>query len=158
MMKEVAIATITIVNNEVDGLLFSSITFLYYFLPVILVLYFISPSKIKNRILLLGSLFFYAWGEGILVIMLVVTVFSGWLLGLFIGKNQKTKYGKIWLAVSVTADFAMLFYFKYIDFCIESINWAFKTSIPLLKIALPIGISFYIFQIISYSVDVYQFS
>lgn len=156
MMKEVAIATITIVNNEVDGLLFSSITFLYYFLPVILVLYFISPSKIKNRILLLGSLFFYAWGEGILVIMLVVTVFSGWLLGLFIGKNQKTKYGKIWLAVSVTADFAMLFYFKYIDFCIESINWAFKTSIPLLKIALPIGISFYIFQIISYSVDVYQ--
>ena len=93
---------------------FSSNIFLLAFLPVVVILHFILPAKFRNYLLLVASLFFYAWGEGILVIMLVVTVFSGWLIGLFIGKNQKTKYGKIWLAVSVTADFAMLFYFKYI--------------------------------------------
>ena len=147
---------IATVNNEVQDLLFSSITFLYYFLPAIIILYFLSPAKFKNYILLLGSLFFYAWGEGKLVLMLAGTAFAGWLPGLFIGKNRGTKYGKIWLFISVATDIAILFYFKYTDFFLGSINDVFKTSIPLMRITLPIGISFYIFQIISYSVDVYK--
>ena len=102
---------IATVNNEVQDLLFSSITFLYYFLPAIIILYFLSPAKFKNYILLLGSLFFYAWGEGKLVLMLAGTAFAGWLPGLFIGKNRGTKYGKIWLLISVAPDIAILFYF-----------------------------------------------
>lgn len=137
-------------------MLFSSITFLYFFLPIIILLYFIIPTKFKNIVLLSGSLIFYAWGEKPLVIMLAGTIFLGWLLGLYIGEKCGTKTGKILLTISVGIDLGALFYFKYANFFLDNIRLVFRSNIPYIDIVLPMGISFYTFQIISYTVDVYR--
>ncbi len=137
-------------------MIFSSITFLYYFLPAVLLLYFVVPKKFKNSVLLFASMFFYAWGEQILVILFAASILLGWVFGLAIEKNKATIKGKIFLCAAVIIDLGILLYFKYTDFFIESLNNAFGLSIPLLKIALPIGISFYTFQLLSYEVDVYR--
>lgn len=140
-------------------MLFSSIPFLYYFLPVMVAIYFILPRKMKNGALLFGSLFFYAWGERLLVLMLVFTIFLGWLFGIMI-ENRKAmdrdKEARFILLLSILLDLGLLVYFKYVDFFIGSFNQLFNKQIPLLKVALPIGISFYTFQILSYTVDVYR--
>lgn len=137
-------------------MLFSSITFLYYFLPIIILIYMLAPAKLKNMVLLLGSLFFYAWGEKKLVLMFMGTIFIGWGLGLLIEKYRVKKIGKALFLLSLAIDLGMLGYFKYADFFIEGINRIFNGTIPYLHIALPIGISFYIFQILSYTIDVYR--
>ncbi|MCQ2576393.1 MAG: MBOAT family protein [Treponema sp.] len=137
-------------------MVFSSITFLYFFLPAVVLLYFILPLKAKNCVLFISSVLFYAWGERILALLFVASIVIGWLFGLIIEKKQNTVWNKFFLISAVIIDLGILFYFKYTDFFIESFNQAFKTNIPLLKIALPIGISFYTFQLLSYEVDVYR--
>ena len=137
-------------------MLFSSIPFLYFFLPITLLLYLVAPRKLKNSVILLASLVFYAWGEKKLVILFAATIFMGWILGLLIEKTRGKGWDKFFLSVSVIIDLGLLAYFKYVDFFIENINKAFSSSIPLLNVALPIGISFYTFQILSYTIDVYR--
>ncbi len=137
-------------------MLFSSVTFLYYFLPAVLILYFISPKCLKNTVLLLVSLLFYAWGEPRYVIFMVISILCGYVGGLLLEKLQGKTGAKIILGASAAVFLGMLGYFKYADFFIA--NFGAVTGIPvqLLGIALPIGISFYTFQILSYTIDVYR--
>lgn len=135
-------------------MLFSSIPFLFYFLPIVLLLYAISPRKFKNFTLLICSLVFYAWGEPRLVFLMLITVFCGYILGLLTEKHPK--YKKLFLTLSLVLSLGFLGYFKYADFFIKNINVATGLSIPLLNVALPIGISFYTFQLLSYNIDVYR--
>ncbi|MGN0635207.1 MAG: MBOAT family O-acyltransferase [Acutalibacteraceae bacterium] len=137
-------------------MLFSGIPFLYFFLPLTVLLYAIAPRKCKNAVLLLTSMVFYAWGEKRLVFLFAATIFLGWLLGFPIEKFRGRTLGKVFLWLSVLLDLGLLCYFKYTDFFIANLNAAFSLSIPLLHIALPIGISFYVFQILSYTIDVYR--
>ena len=135
-------------------MLFSSIPFLFYFLPCVLLLYAISPKKFKNFTLLVCSLVFYAWGEPRLVLLMLITVLGGYILGLLTEKFNKHK--KLFLTLAVALSLGFLGYFKYVDFFIENINLMTGLSIPLLNVALPIGISFYTFQLLSYNIDVYR--
>lgn len=138
-------------------MLFSSITFLYYFLPAVLILYFISPKKLKNSVLLLSSLFFYAWGEPMYVVLMIVSILSGYVFGLLIEKSRENKSLRLTFCfVSVAISLSFLLFFKYADFFIENFGRVTGLPVTLLNIALPIGISFYTFQIISYTVDVYR--
>ncbi len=137
-------------------MLFSGITFLYYFLPVVLLLYAISPRKLKNTTLLISSLVFYGWGEPKYVFLMAATILIGYVFGIFIEKYRGTKLSKALCLISVAISLSFLLYFKYADFFISNFNMATGLSVPLLKIALPIGISFYTFQIISYTIDVYR--
>lgn len=137
-------------------MLFSSIPFLYYFLPVVLILYFIAPKKLKNSVLLLTSLVFYGWGEPKYVVLMIASILIGYVSGLLIEAFSQKKLSKLFLWLSVGINIGFLAYFKYADFFIENFNTATGLSIPLLRIALPIGISFYTFQILSYTVDVYR--
>ena len=137
-------------------MIFSSITFLYYFLPAVLVVYFISPKQLKNTVLLISSLIFYGWGEPKYVFLMIATVMLGYVFGLLIEHFKGKALSKLFLAVSVVLSLAALAYFKYADFFIANFNSVTGLSIPLLRLALPIGISFYTFQILSYTVDVYR--
>ena len=137
-------------------MLFFSIPFLYYFLPPVLALYFFAPKKWKNTVLLLASLIFYGWGEPKYVLLMLVSVLLSYLFGLLIERFRTTPAAKAVCILSVAVSLSFLLYFKYTDFFIESFNAVTGQSIPLLKIALPIGISFYTFQIISYTIDVYR--
>ena len=137
-------------------MLFSSITFLYYFLPCVLILYFISPKVLKNAVLLIASLTFYAWGEPKYVILMAVSILCGYVCGLLIEKFQGKIGAKIALGASAVISLGFLAYFKYADFFIENFNAATGLSVPMLRLALPIGISFYTFQILSYTIDVYR--
>jgi len=127
---------------------------LYYFLPCTLILYFISPKVLKNSVLLLASLVFYAWGEPRLVILMIATVMCGYILALLTEKF--VKYKKLFVAFAVIISLGFLVYYKYADFFISNFNAVTGLSLPLLNIALPIGISFYTFQILSYNIDVYR--
>ena len=137
-------------------MLFSSIPFLYYFLPAVLILYFIVPQKLKNLVLLVSSLFFYGWGEPRYVIIMSVAIVTGYVFGRLIEAFRGKGLSKVFLIMSVLSAVAILGYFKYADFFIENFNAVTGLSLPLLKIALPIGISFYLFQLLSYTVDVYR--
>ena len=137
-------------------MLFSSIPFLYYFLPCVLILYFVVPKCLKNTVLLLSSLVFYAWGEPKYVLLMAVSITLGYVFGLLIEIWRGTKLSKLFLILSIVTSLGLLGYFKYADFFIANFNAATGLSVPLLKIALPIGISFYTFQILSYTVDVYR--
>lgn len=135
-------------------MVFSGIPFLFYFLPCTLLLYAISPRKLKNTTLLVCSLVFYAWGEPRLVGLMLLTVLCGYVLGLL--TQWLPKYKKVFLALAVILSLGFLGYYKYADFFIANFNAATGLSVPLLKVALPIGISFYTFQLLSYNVDVYR--
>lgn len=137
-------------------MLFSSISFLYYFLPGVLLVYFLMPWKGKNAVLLLASLIFYGWGEPKLLGLMVFTILLFYGCGLAIGKARKQKFKRLWLIVSVAISLLLLGLFKYADFFIGSFNAATGLSVPLLKLALPVGISFYTFQCLSYTIDVYR--
>ena len=138
-------------------MLFSSIPFLYYFLPCVLLLYFIAPRILKNSVLLLASLVFYAWGEPKYVVIMVASILLGYIFGLLIERFREKKWlSRLLMIVSVVLSLSALGYFKYADFFISNFNAVTGLSVPLLKIALPIGISFYTFQILSYTVDVYR--
>ena len=137
-------------------MLFSSITFLYYFLPATVILYFIVPRKLKNTVLLLASLFFYFAGEPIYSLLMIGSSFSGYIHGLIIEKFRGRRLSKAALVSSVAVGLGLLGFFKYSDFFINNINGIFKTEIAPLSLALPIGISFYTFQILSYTIDLYR--
>lgn len=137
-------------------MLFSSITFLYYFLPLVLVIYFAVPKAAKNYLLLFSSLLFYFTGEPIYVWLLVFSSISDYMHSLYIEKHRGTAKAKLALLSSIVINLGMLGYFKYTDFFIANINNIFGTAIPLIKVGLPIGISFFTFQTMSYTIDVYR--
>ena len=137
-------------------MLFSSISFLYFFIPAIILLYFAVPSKLKNTVLLIFSLFFYAWGGVKYALFMVLAIALGYVFGLLIEKFREKKIAKLFVGLAVACIISFMLYFKYMDFFIENFNAITGLNIPLLKIVLPIGISFYTFQIISYVVDVYR--
>lgn len=137
-------------------MLFSSISFLYYFLPIVLIVYFVIPNKAKNLVLFLSSIFFYFWGEPVYTLVMVFAAFSGYIHGLLIDKFRGKVGSKVALISSLVVGLGLLGFFKYTDFFIENINTLFSSNINLLKIALPIGISFYTFQILSYTIDLYR--
>lgn len=136
-------------------MLFSSLTFLFMFLPVVLTGYYLLPAKAKNIWLLLSSLFFYFYGEPKYLFLMLSVIFISYIFGLLIEKFKGTKR-KIALAANVVLCLLALLFFKYTDFFISTVNGVFSSEIPLLKLALPIGISFYTFQAISYNIDVYR--
>ena len=139
-------------------MLFSSLTFLYFFLPAVLLCYFAAPKRFKNAVLLGFSLLFYAWGEPKYVFLMAFTIVLGWLSGLMIERNRGEKSARRWLISSVGMVLALLGIFKYADFFIANFSAATGLDIALLRLALPVGISFYSFQIISYLADVYRSS
>lgn len=144
-------------DTGVDIMLFSSISFLYYFVPILFFIYFLVPFKFKNFVLLVTSLFFYFWGEPIYVFLMIGISIVGYVFGLLTDRyRENKKLSKFFMLFSVVISFLTLGFFKYADFVIENINGIFKTNIELLKIALPIGISFYTFQIASYNIDLYR--
>lgn len=136
-------------------MVFSSTLFLFYFLPIILFIYKISSKKYKNLVLFLSSLFFYAWGEPVYVLLMLFSTISDFIHGKKIYENLNNKKSKIFLISSVIINLAILGFFKYSDFIISNINLILKINIPLLNLPLPIGISFYTFQTMSYSIDIY---
>ena len=137
-------------------MLFSSVPFLYYFLPLVLAVYFLTPARFRNAVLLLASLIFYAWGEPKYVLLMLASILSGYGFGLLQERYRGQKGAKLVCGLSVAVSLSFLLYFKYADFFLENFNAATGLGVPLLRIALPIGISFYTFQIISYTVDVYR--
>ena len=137
-------------------MVFSSITFLFYFLPVVLAIYYLAPNKWKNIVLLTSSFIFYFYGDPQYVLLMVFSIISTYVFGLLIDKYKRTKYAKIFLIFSISISIGLLVYFKYADFIIKNINLWLSQKIDLLYVILPIGISFYTFQMISYIVDVYR--
>ena len=141
-------------------MLFSSLTFLFAFFPILTIMYFIVKKRqVKNIILLLFSLLFYAWGEPKYIILMLLTILVVYLFGLLINKfdNQnKLLEKKISLIICIIILVGSLIFFKYSNFVIENVNLIFKSNIGLSKILLPIGISFYTFQILSYIIDLYN--
>ena len=137
-------------------MLFSSISFLYYFLAAVLVLYFLVPTKLKNLVLLLASVAFYFYGEQIYTLLMLGNVLLAYIHGLLIDKFRGKPLSKVFMILSVSISLATLGLFKYSDFFIESVNSVLQTDIALLGLILPIGISFYTFQTLSYTIDVYR--
>ena len=135
-------------------MLFSSITFLYYFLPLLLIIYFITPKKFKNIVLLFFSLLFYFYGEPKHIIILLLSCFINYISGLLIEKHRN--YSKFILILTIVYNVGQLLYFKYTDFFIKNINTLFNSNISLLRVIMPIGISFFTFQTLSYVIDVYK--
>ena len=133
-------------------MLFTSISFLYYFLPIVLIIYFIMPNKYRNFLLFVSSMFFYFYGEPKYIILMLLEILIAYFGAIII---DKTKNKTIFI-FTILIHVLLLCFFKYTDFLITNINSIFKTNISLLRISLPIGISFYTFQIISYVVDVYK--
>ena len=137
-------------------MIFSSIPFLYYFLPVVLLVYGLTPKKGKNAVLLLFSLVFYGWGEPKYLAVMLVCTALGYGFGLALGRAGRPGVRKALLAASVLSSLSFLVYFKYADFFLSNFNALTGASLPLLQMTLPVGISFYTFQILSYTVDVYR--
>lgn len=136
-------------------MVFSSITFLYYFLPILLIIYFVIPSKLKNLVLLVFSFIFYFYGEPKYVGILLLSILVNYLSGLFIGRSSNKKSRKVLFILNIIFNVGMLFYFKYTDFFISNINSLFGSNLGLLRVVMPIGISFFTFQTMSYVIDVY---
>ncbi len=137
-------------------MIFSSIPFLYYFLPIVLLVYFITPKKGRNAVLFISSLLFYAWGEPKYVLLMIGSILQGYVFALLIEKFRGTRKAKIYSVISIVISVGCLFYFKYANFFVANFKYLTGLDIKLLNIALPIGISFYTFQLISYIVDVYR--
>lgn len=135
-------------------MLFSSMTFIYLFLPIVCLLYFITKKNLHNLILLVASLIFYAWGEPRNLAIMLITILINYVGAILIDKYQDKK--KLTLFISVGANLALLFYFKYFNFLIDSINNVLHSHISFINVVMPIGISFYTFHAISYLVDVYR--
>ena len=135
-------------------MLFSSIPFLYVFLPATLLLYFAAPRRMKNAVLLLCSLVFYGWGEPKYLILMLFSIAQGYLFGLLIEKYRGKTRSTVFFWLSIALSLLLLAYFKYADFFLDSFRAVTGLPVPALQIALPIGISFYTFQILSYVVDV----
>ena len=137
-------------------MLFSSITFLFMFLPIVLAVYYLVPYKAKNIVLLIASLFFYAWGEPVYVILMILSIVFNYFCGRDIkAKEEDPRRAKHAVIFAITGNLLILGFFKYYGFLIETVNSILPTDIPYRELALPVGISFYTFQAISYIMDVY---
>ncbi|WP_419025328.1 MBOAT family O-acyltransferase [Emergencia sp.] len=138
-------------------MVFSSTVFLFSFLPIILLVYYLCPARWKNLFLLTASLVFYGWGEPRYIVVMTLSILFNYGCGLAVDRiKNKHKSARLMLALSVAGNLSLLGYFKYTDFFIENINQLAGTSIGLLQLTLPIGISFYTFQAMSYVIDVYR--
>ncbi len=137
-------------------MVFSSLNFMFVFLPIVFGVYFISPKKIKNFILFIASLIFYAWGEPLYVLLMLFSTLINFGYGALVQKYHRRKPSKWILVSSVILNLGILGFFKYTDFFISNFNAWFGIGIPLLRLTLPIGISFYTFQMMSYVIDVYR--
>lgn len=138
-------------------MVFSSMTFLFMFLPVLLLLYFLIKNiKFRNFLLVVFSLLFYSWGEPKFILLMILTTLLIYLFGLLIEKNRNNNKAKIYLIISIVLCLSSLFIFKYLNFSVNILNYVFKTKLSSIKLPLPIGISFYTFQILSYIVDLYK--
>ncbi len=140
-------------------MVFSSLLFMFRFLPLVMILYYVSPVKYRNIILFLFSLFFYAWGEPVYVFLMLCSITVDYKIGKNINKflqNGNRRAAKRCLILSVVYNLSVLGFFKYADFLIGTVNGVFHTSLPLLHLPLPIGISFFTFQTMSYTIDVYR--
>ncbi|MCR5223310.1 MAG: MBOAT family protein [Lachnospiraceae bacterium] len=134
-------------------MIFSSLLFLFWFLPIFFILYYLCPARFKNAVLLVGSMIFYSWGEPKFLLLLLLSILVNYAAGLAIARFHKRK---LFLFLAMLFDFGMLIFFKYINFFIENINNLTHVHIKTLALTLPLGISFYTFQIASYVIDVYK--
>lgn len=137
-------------------MVFSSIPFLFFFFPFCLICYYLTPNRFKNYTLLVFSLFFYAWGEPIYILLMIFSTLVDFLNGRLLSKNNNKKTRRRFLFIAILINLSLLGFFKYTDLLIETINFIFNTNISPLNITLPIGISFYTFQTMSYSIDAYR--
>ncbi len=135
-------------------MVFSSITFLFYFLPIVLMIYYIVPNRLKNIVLLISSLIFYAYGEPKFVVIMVLSIICTYVFAIYMDKYKK--HAKVFLTLSVLLSVGVLVYFKYFNFLVENINLWLTHKLDFIYVALPIGISFYTFQLMSYIIDVYR--
>lgn len=140
-------------------MVFSSLLFLFRFLPAILLVYYIVPRRFRNLVLLAFSLGFYAWGEPIYIILMLASILISYTGGILVDRfkqKKNVKAAKATLSASCIASLSLLVFFKYADFAVETVNSLTGAGITMLKISLPIGISFYTFQTLSYIIDVYR--
>lgn len=138
-------------------MLFSSIVFLFTFLPIVLILYRVVPKTFKNTVLLLASLLFYAWGEPVYLFLMMLSILFNYVCGLDIAKNAKRPgAARGCLIFNVAVNLCVLGFFKYEGFLLSFLNSILPFDIPYRELPLPIGISFYTFQILSYTIDVYR--
>lgn len=140
-------------------MIFSSLLFSFRFLPAVLVLYYLAPRPLRNLVLLLCSLVFYAWGEPVYIILMIVSILVSYTGGILVDRFKtqgKRRAARAALLGSSVVSLSLLGFFKYADFVIGTVNSLTGAGIDLLKIALPIGISFYTFQTMSYTIDVYR--
>ncbi len=146
-----------IIKENID-MLFSSNVFLYLFLPVCIILYYITQKKYRNVILLIASIIFYAWGEPVYILLLILSIFINWLFALFVDKYKQTSKKKAigYMVIAIILNILIIGYFKYSGFIIENIENLFGISIDNEPLPLPIGISFFTFQGVSYLIDVYR--
>lgn len=144
-----------------NSMVFSSLTFLFAFLPIFLVLYYCSPAKYRNGLLFMGSLVFYGIGEPLYLCLIICSVLVNLGIGLLIDRSGRLSGKRLWLITGLLYNFGLLFFFKYTNFFLENINGVLRlchssTQLKLLELTLPLGISFYTFQIVSYIIDVYR--
>ncbi len=140
-------------------MVFSSLEFIFRFLPLFLLIYYIMPARFRNAVLFLGSLCFYAWGDIKYLFLILISVLINYLISIEMKRNKI--YSRIWLIAALLFNFGILFFFKYINFVIENINipvrvFTHGTGIAAFQLGLPLGISFYTFQAVSYVIDVYR--
>ncbi len=137
-------------------MVFSSIIFLFYFFPVTFLLYYVSPKKLRNTVCLIASLFFYAWGEPYYIILMLLSTAVNYFFGLSMGYGRKEKSRKLMIILGCVFNIGLLVVFKYASFLLETVSSVFNFRLSAPYIALPLGISFYTFQSLSYLIDVYR--
>lgn len=137
-------------------MVFSSISFLFIFLPIFFFFYYVVVDRYKNHVLLCGSLLFYIWGEPVYIFLLLFSAYVNYWNGRMLGRENSPYARKKYLWIALGINLLLLGFFKYSDFLLSIINTLFHTSFPMLELGLPIGISFYTFQTMSYSIDVYR--
>lgn len=138
-------------------MLFSSLVFIFFFLPTVIIVYYFTNRKLRNLILLLFSLFFYAYGEPKYLLVMIISITANYLLGLLVHRYRHNKIKAKWIvAIAVIINLSIIGYFKYTNFLLENINLIFNKSLTALEIVMPIGISFFTFQGLSYVIDIYR--
>lgn len=140
-------------------MVFSSLIFAFYFFPIVLLLYFLAKDRYRNYVLLGASLLFYAYGEPIFIFIMLALILVNYGMALWIaGKKGQGEniFAKALLVLTIVINLSVLFTYKYLDFSIDVVNIIFKAKLPIQNIALPIGISFFTFQALSYVIDVYR--
>lgn len=141
-------------------MLFPSPEFLFLFLPLVCAFYYFTPARYKNTLLLCASLFFYAWGETVYVLLMLGSTLANYVFGLAIGQYRRGRSARLWLVTAICFNLGLLVVFKYANFLVDNLNWlvlqAGLQPVVLAPVHLPLGISFFTFQAMSYVIDVYR--